>query len=183
MKMLRFVLSGMAVLLGVLVGPAMSAVEVKYQAVDVPNPIAGSDRWLYNFTLTGDFALFEGVTLLFAPASFSGLALAAPPDPVAFATVIGQPDSSLFADGLFTLSAARVIGTETFAFSVAFDWLGNGVPAGMPFETFDASFNITGGGVSVAIPEPAQVHLMLGGLIALAGLVVRRRRAAVRAPA
>jgi MYXO-CTERM domain-containing protein len=158
------------------VGSAWSA-EVRFKPADLPDIVSAEDLWEFQYTLAGDFAQFDGLTLVFAADKFAGLSLARPPDTAAFASLLAQPQPGLGADGLLTLTAERAVISETHQFSVSFVWLASGLSGAQPFEVFDGTnFEVTQFGVTQAIPEPKAASLLLLGLVALAAL--RRRQPA-----
>ena len=172
MSRLRSVLSALLFSLSLTAGGAQ-AVQLTYRAVD----LAASDFWRYDYTLSGTFAEFEGVTLLYAPANYETLSILMAPGLDAFVSFLGQPDPVLDADGVLALTAVRDVGaTESFSFSVRFHWLGAGVPGAQPFELFDSTFQKVGGGQTTQppVPEPGTLVLMLVGLAALLARGLRR---------
>jgi hypothetical protein len=152
------------------------ALTVTYQAVDLADTVPGTDRWRYDYALSGSLGEFEGLNLLFDFDTFQALEVIAAPDPAALSSYLEQPSPALSADGLYALSAARPIVAERFAFALAFDWRGAGPPGSQPYELFDADFNLTGSGLTVPVPEPGSASMLMLALTALA-LLLRQRRA------
>ena len=80
-------------LTGLLLGGPVQAVTLEYAASDLPDLVAGQDRWSYQYQLSGSFAPFAGVNLLYPAERYADLALTAPPDPAVWSTLITAPDT------------------------------------------------------------------------------------------
>lgn len=152
-----------------------TAIELRYSQVDMPDSVLGQDAWQYQYTFTGQFQAFEGLTLLYDPTTYTSLA-AGPVDNL-FSTLVIQPDPALGADGLIQLTATSAL-PSSFGMSFAVDFvrIGN-LPAGHGYEVFDDGFNVvaTGQATLAPIPEPSVAAMLLTGVAVLAA---RRRRSA-----
>jgi len=134
----------------------------------------GGNRWEYNYTLenTGadpleafsiffDLGVYENLTVTGSAADWDSL--------------VFQPDPGLPDDGIFdSLSLGGLLnpGDILGGFSVAFDFLGIGMPADQFFEFYDpVDFSAIVDGLTieqVRVPEPATLGLLLSGLLLLA---------------
>lgn len=170
---LRSIAGGFVCALSIWCTQAM-ALEVIYKSVDLADSVPGTDRWRYDYTLIGSLGEFEGVNLLFDPATRGALQIVTPADPGALGMFIDQPNPALQADGLVIVSAVRPIVNERLTFAIAFDRLSGGVPADQPYEVFDANFTLVGAGVTTPVPEPATAALFLAALAMLAPMLRRR---------
>lgn len=163
---------------GLLLGTQARAVTVQYEATDLPDLVAGQDRWSYHYEISGSFGAFEGVNLLYAADGYADLDLTVAPDPALWSSLITPPDPAFTADGLLGLTALAATSPHKLPFTLEFTWLGSGNPGVQGFEVFDDSFNITASGrtrppSAAGVPEPGSLLLLAG---ALALLVQRRRR-------
>jgi len=163
-------LSWLLPLVALLSGAPVHALTLHYQAVDLPDSIAGSDLWRYDYQLSGSVGSFESVNLLYSPMSYSHLDLKAALDSSRWSSLLIEPDPALPADGILSLTAVAPQGaSEQTNFVLEFIWLGNGTPGAQPFELLDDSFNVIASGSTVpfgapAIPEPASLPLLVGAL-------------------
>lgn len=169
--------SALRCILLALSSPAAFAITVHYTALDLPDVLPGVDRWQYAYTVSaGGFVPFGGLSLLYAPALYAGLAVSTEPDAADWMTpsLVIDPDPGLAADGVVTLTALTNVDTASFV--VDFDWLGTGSPAAQGFEQFDDFFTTVASGQTTAagsvadVPAPGTLALLLGG-----SLWVRRR--------
>lgn len=171
-------ISALSCLLLCLPSSATLALTVEYTALDLPDVTPGVDRWQYAYTVSaGGFVPFGGLSLLYAPALYAGLAVSTEPAAADWMTpsLVIDPDPGLAADGVVTLTALTNVDAASFV--VDFDWLGTGSPGAQGFEKFDdffttvASGQTTAAGSVVDVPTPGALALLLGG-----SLWVRRRR-------
>lgn len=178
MRASRFLLSALFFAGLASVSGSSLAITINYTATDLPDPVAGTDRWQYAYTVSaGGFVPFGGLNLLFNPALYAGLAVTSEPDATDWMTpsLVIDPDPLLPADGLVTLTALNAVDTASFV--VDFDWLGTGSPGAQAFEVFDDFFTIVNTGQTLAtgsvidVPEPSTLLLLFGG-----GLAASRRR-------
>ncbi|MBL8401046.1 PEP-CTERM sorting domain-containing protein [Accumulibacter sp.] len=164
-------------LTGLLLGGPVQAVTLEYAASDLPDLVAGQDRWSYQYQLSGSFAPFAGVNLLYPAERYADLALTAPPDPAVWSSLITAPDPSFPADGLLGLTALVATRPLKLPFTLEFTWLGTGSPGAQDFEVLDDGFNVIDRGSSTplaapGLPEPGSLLLVAGAL----ALLARRQR-------
>lgn len=165
---LRALVTSVALLTG-----SAQAVSITYQASDLADVVPGQDRWSYAYQLSGSFGFFEGVNLLYPAASYADLALAVPPFPGLFSSLITQPDPSFPADGLLGITVLGVtLRPIDEPFTLEFTWLGSGSPGSQPFEVLDDLFNVIAVGRttpagSPGVPEPASLLLLASALVLL----------------
>ena len=163
-------LSWLLPLVALLPGAPVHALTLHYQAVDLPDSIAGSDLWRYDYQLSGSVGSLESVNVLYSPTSYSGLDLKSAFDSNRWSSLVIDPDPALPADGILSLTAVTAQGaSEQTDFALDFIWLGNGTPGAQPFELLDDSFNVIAKGATVpvgaqAIPEPGSLPLLAGAL-------------------
>ena len=159
-----------------------SFAALTYEAVDVPDPVAGVDRMKYVYHLNGAFPTFYGFNLIYDSSHYANLDVTVPLGSDWFGLPPIQPDASAPLDGLLTYTAQTDIADATSTFEVEFDWLGSGTPGSQPYEIFDDGFNIvstartTEFGVNT-VPEPATLALVVTALLALLMRHFRRRPA------
>lgn len=152
-------------------GAPVQAVTIHFVAQDLPDVVAGQDRWSYAYSLSGTFADFGGVNLLYPAAAYADLAVGVAPDASRWSNTVTQPDPILGADGLLSLSAIGAQNPVELPFTVEFTWLGSGSPGAQDFEVFDDSFDVVATGQTAplgtpAIPEPGGL-LLVGSALAL----------------
>ena len=85
-----------------------------------------------------------------------------------------QPDLALRQPGYYDALALRNGPSRADPFVIDFVWIGAGSPGAQPFDIHNASFQTVFSGMTVAVPEPGTVSLVLAAL--MAGLVWRRIR-------
>ncbi len=131
------------------------------------------DRWQYTYTVTNESLAVgvEEITLWFAFDKYENLAITTPDPPSSlWDEILVQPEPLLHFDGYYdalTLGSGIPVGQSVGGFSVAFDWLGAGVPGPQPFDIVDPdTFATLHTGTTT--PEPA-------GLLLLASLLLVRR--------
>ena len=174
-------LSWLLPLVALLPGAPVHALTLHYQAVDLPDTIAGSDLWRYDYQLGGSVGSFESVNLLYSPMSYSDLDLKSALDSSRWSSLVIPPAPAGPADGILSLTAVAPQGaSEQTNFALEFIWLGSGTPGAQPFELLDDSFNVIASGSTVplgtpAIPEPGSLPLLAGALGWLAWQGRRRR--------
>lgn len=180
MRASRFLLSALFIAALASGSGSAFAITVNYTALDLPDPVPGTDRWQYAYTINaGGFVPFGGLNLLFDPALYAGLAVTGEPDATDWMTpsLVIDPDPLLPADGLVTLTALNAV--DSASFIVEFDWFGAGTPGAQAFEVFDDFLTPVSSGQTLAagsvidVPEPSALLLLSGGVLA----VTRRCRA------
>lgn len=140
----------------------------------------GGNQWEYNYTLenTGADPL-EAFSIFFDFRDYENLAVTG--SPADWDSIVLQPDLGLPDDGIFdSLSFGGLLdpGDILGGFSVAFDFLGVGVPGEQFFEFYDPldfSVVIDGASEAAVVPEPGTLALMLSGLLFLAFRLRRER--------
>lgn len=148
-----------------LLGGATQAVTIKYQVRDLPDLVAGQDRWSYAYQLSGSFGFFEGVNLLYPAANYADLDLTVPPDPGDWSSLLTPPDPVFPADGLLGISAMAVLSPIDLPFTLEFTWLSTGSPGAQSFEVLDDTFNVVAVGrttlpTQTGLPEPGSLLLI-----------------------
>ena len=88
-----------------------------------------------------------------------------------------QPDTAIPDDGAYDALALQDGASLADSFVVSFVWLGSGVPGSQFFEVYDPDFNTIESGETAPVPEPATILLVGSGLLALAGLGKRVKKA------
>lgn len=175
---LRAAMVGLALSVGL--GVATSA-TVTVAGVDLTDLVSGQDLRENTYTFAGALDAGGGFTLLFDPARFADLNVVTSPGGLDL--LLTQPDPGFPADGLVTLTAQSAQpGSYVASIVVDFVMLSGSPTAPQHFEVFDANFDIVGSGESRApvipgLPEPSSI-----ALVAVAGLALRRSRAAVLRP-
>ena len=122
------------------------------------------------FTIFFDLGLYENLAVTASPAGWDSLSVE--PDP-------GLPDDGFFdsCSSIFCFGSGLGItpGTALGGFSVAFDYLGAGLPGSQYFQIVDPlTFGVLGEGFTepaVSVPEPGTLSLLLAGLF----VFVRRK--------
>ena len=141
---------------------------------DIVDMVPGEDLWQNTYSFTGALEAFGGLTLTYSPSTYGRLDV--PSAAAELSVLTTQPDVALGTDGLVTLTSMTDQPASYLAsFVVSYVQLG---PLGNshPYEVFDGSFNVVGGGMATlaAVPEPASALTLGAGVLLLA---VRRRRA------
>jgi hypothetical protein len=152
------------------------AVQIGYNATDLPDTTVGQDLWQMDYQLSGSFAPLEGVEIEFAPDTFALISLVPGPYSDVFDSLVVQPLPAIAAPGLLQLTALRAVVEEGFSFQALVVRVG-AAPGAQTYKVFDTDFNPIAPEVRVTvagIPEPATAWLMLGALCLLPWL---RRRA------
>ncbi len=133
----------------------------------------GGTRWAYTYDVMNISWTqpIQEFTIWFDRNTQRNLAIGTPNPPAGdWSELIAQPDLVLQADGFYdalSLTGGIAPGSHVFGFSVAFDWLGEGVPGAQPFEIIDPqNFHTLYSGTT--IPEPACAVLLLAGATAFA---------------
>ena len=179
---LRKVMSTLTLSLAMVLISPQSFAALTYEAVDVPDTVAGVDRMKYVYHLNGTFPTFYGFNLIYDSSRYANLDVTVPLLGSDWAQLLIQPDAGAPLDGLLTYTALTDIADATSTLEVEFDWLGVGMPGSQPYEIFDDGFNI----VSTArttefgantVPEPATLALVVTALLALLMRHGRRRPA------
>lgn len=181
--MRRNAIPAILLLLVLAVGNRSFATTITYHAIDLPDQVAGEDRWRYNYAVTGRmFDADQGFSIYFDISLYRDLDISAHPANDDWDVLAFQPDENLPADGLYD-ALALVNGASLLNwFTVDFVFLGAGPPGSQPFDInqFDSQGNLVGvleSGFTTAIPEPGPLTLTLIGLSAfLAGRALMRRQ-------
>jgi hypothetical protein len=134
------------------------AASVTFSSIDIPDLVPGVDLRENRYVFSGALDAGGGLTLSFNPGNFADLSLFAyPPD---LDLLVTQPDSTLVADGLVTLTAQSAHPSAYVAgFVVDYRQLAAS-PPGQAFELFDADFNVIATGQALSVPEPATALLI-----------------------
>lgn len=173
--------AGQFVLLASLCAASMAwaVPSVTYSAIDLADTTVGEDLWRYDYSVSGPLLAFEQINVFFVQTSYASLASLS--NDATIDVLPTQPDTSLPADGYVTVTALNPLTASDKAnLSVSFVWKGAGAPGSQAFETLDDQFNVVGGGITQAVPEPSSVAMMLAGIGLALPLAARRRRAAKR---
>ncbi|CAN5846720.1 hypothetical protein BH11PSE8_BH11PSE8_37800 [soil metagenome] len=149
--------------------------SVTFVATDLADTTLGEDLWQYDYSVSGPMQVFGQINIFFVQpsyASLTGLSNDATID-----VLPTQPDTSLPADGYVTLTAlSPLLAADQAHLGVSFVWKGTGAPGSQAFEVLDDQFNMIGGGITQAVPEPSSAALMLAGIGLALPLAARRRR-------
>ena len=150
------------------------ATTISYKATNV----AGA-TWRYDYTVTNDSlnaALFE-FTVFFDRTQYENLAVQA--SPVAWDSLVVQPDNGLPDDGFFdslNTATGMAVGASRSGFSVRFDFLGTGSPGSQAFHVVDPdTFLALQSGNTFAVPLPGAGALLGTGALLLSGKARRRK--------
>lgn len=157
-----------AALLALLTGSAAAAATVTYTAVDLPDAVGGSDRWRYDYTISGAFTAFDTLTVEFGASLFDQLDLAIAPSVLEAQPILPAVGAS---NGLLVLSTTSDLASLLDSASVSFVWLGSGPPGAQDFSVATGAGAVYQTGVTVqpsqaAVPEPAPWALLLAALMA-----------------
>ncbi len=143
-------------------------VDMTYEAQQL-----SATRWQYTYSIQNN-ALAEGVsafTIWFDEALYENLSIESP---VAISQdwdeLIAQPDPLLVDDGFYDVletTGPIQVGQTVTGFSIAFDWLGQNVPAGQHFEVFDPADYSQPVAAGNTVPEPGTISLLILGTAAL----------------
>lgn len=180
-KLYKHSLVAALVVSGALVtGTANAApLSVSYEAIDLPDPVAGADTWQYHFSVLGDLPAGDYLELQFDPALYAyDFTAVTGADPAVFDfidAIAPLPGTPGYVD---LLSSTGSTGVSTF--DLTFTWLGGSAltPGAVPWVVLDGTLSPTGLAGSttpaVPVPEPATIALALAGL----GLAALRKRQA-----
>lgn len=176
---------------------ALSAASLCSQAALVTSHYTqgSGNQWTVDLTVTNDDAtpaLINGFTIYFSEALFSGLSLLAAP--ASWDSLVIQPDPNIpdagFLDAFaLDADAALALGQSSAVFTLSFDYLGLGAPFALFYEIVDANYTVLADGMSQvsvapqAVPEPGSMALAGLALSALCAAQLRRRRIGARAHA
>ncbi len=163
---------------GLPLGGPVQAVILEYAASNLPDLVAGQDRWSYQYQLSGRFGAFASVNLLYPADGYADLAFSAPPDPAVWdpaiwSSLITAPDPRFPADGLLGLTALVATSPLNLPFTLEFTWRVLGRPGAQGFEVIDDGFNVIASGrttlpAAPGLPEPGSLLLVAGALALLA---------------
>lgn len=160
-----------------------SAAVITYDATHV-----SASQWIYNYSVKADTAEppINEFTIYFDHALFADLSLLSSPQD--WDTLIVQPDISLLSNGFLdalALADGLQQGNTVNGFSVAFTYLGSGIPGSQRFDIVDPiTFStITSGQTSLSgvrpptgVNEPSSLLLLAPSLL---GLLSLKRRSIV----
>jgi hypothetical protein len=159
------------------------ATQIVYDATNL-----GGNTWEYVYTVHNDTlaSAIDELTIFFDLLLYENLAVAAAPagwDAIAVQPDPGLPDAGFY-DAL-ALGGGIGAGEILTGFSVRFDFLGAGAPAGQAFAIVDpVSFAVVESGTTqqaaAGVPEPGTIAVLGVGLLLLP--LARRMKAAPRRP-
>jgi hypothetical protein len=186
-------LKAFVAVLGLLVPLIANAAVV----TSVFTPLGGA-KWSVELGVTNDSSAtpISEFTVYFPEANFANLALTA--SPPSWDTIVLQPDLGIPAPGLvdglvLDLADSLEQGDSIGGFKLIFDLLGAATPFDLPFEVYDADFNLLDsgsttvrlvdpGGGGGTVPEPSSLLLAFLGQVGAVS-VSRRSRSRLRIPA
>lgn len=161
----------------------LNAATIHYQATDLVDTTAGEDLWQYTYTLSEhSFSVDTGFSIFFDPALYSNLQSPAPVVNSDWDILVYQPAPLFAANGVY--DAFSLIDNPSIldSFSLSFVWQGLDSPESQDYAFYDASFNITATGITLAepsasIPAPPALWLLTIGLF---GLLKSRKSSLMR---
>lgn len=153
-----------------------NALNITYEAIDLPDTIPGEDLWKYSYNVSDQlFDYNNGFSIFFGPLNYSNLENPAPAVNSDWDVLVLQPDIFLPDDGVYDALASITNPSLLDAFSLSFVWLGAGTPGSQPFALYNETFSIIATGHTLAkangtsVPEPAMLFLLGSGFLALLG--------------
>lgn len=147
-----------------------AAVEIAYQAVDVPD--AGPrDLWEIRYLVRdASFAAGAGFSILFDPDDTSEIAILPTHDAAEWDVIAIQPEPLLSSPGRYDAQARIPSPGIANVFSTSVYRLGSAPPGPQTFEVYDASREVVETGFTVPVPEPGSGALLAAALLGLGGL-------------
>lgn len=151
-----------------LVSAASQATTIHYSL----NPLGGN-RYSYDYTITATpDAPLASFNIYFPFDEYANLA---PGNlPPGWLAMLSQPDPAWYMNGIFSAESTNgpiPVNVPLAGFSIAFDWIGSGLPARQGYDFNDGTGNTWIGG-TVQVPEPGSLALSAWML----GLIGYRRR-------
>ena len=170
--------AGLLVLLLFPVGKSY-AIQILYEAANLADTTPGEDLWQYSYTVSDySFDMDYGFTIHFDYSLYSNLEDPPPYVNDEWDPIVWQPDTAIPDDGAYDALALQDGASLADPFVVSFVWLGSGVPGSQFFDVYDPDFNTIESGNTAPVPEPATILLVGSGLLGLAGLGKRVKKAA-----
>lgn len=159
-------------------GLANAATTIMYAAVDLADTTVGEDLWRYTYTVSGDsFATGTGFAIQFEETDYTLSGALVAPNPDWDVQTYGSP----YNPGSYVYDAYALVNNASLAdrFVVDFVWTGGSQgPGSQYFVVYDSlTGTLLGDGCTSPVPVPAAAWLLGSGLVAVAGLRKKSRKA------
>jgi hypothetical protein len=166
----------------ILIPNAAATLVISRVTSNLPDIIVGEDLWSAAFSLSGDIpTLDQGFTVYFDASTYRNLTGSFAAAANDWDVLLIQPDDILTAPGF--LDALSLVVQPSFkgAFTVNFQFLGNGTPGAQSFEVYSLANGFTiveSGSVSTgsvnSVPEGSVAGYDVAAVVAVLGLAISR---------